>query len=832
MSQNTHSLAKDSCVSSEFSLSGDYILGGLFPVHSAINNGTFDFPVALECDRLPFSAPGYQKLQVMRFAVEEINNSSSILPGVSLGYQIFDHCSEVRNFPSVFDFLSRNGSVEIHVNLKDYEPKVVSVLGPYGSSETITIAPFFMMDLLPMVNYGSSSSSLSNKKSFPSFLRTVTSNRGQVQLIIRILQRYKWNWVAFIGCDNDYSQDALQLFVDGIRETKIYLAYQEDLTGNSKHNVILQKIKMLRINVIIIYTQDKCAVSLIKSAIENNIHDKVWIASDAWSLSKKILSQKGLHTIGTIIGIAERLVNLPGFSEFVQKSQRQSKCLECRNRKQDFRAACNQACYDCSYINASKIIHESPTFNFAIYSAVYVVAKALHTILQCDTNGCNETERVFPFKLLKEIKKSDFKLLDQHIKFDENGDPPSRYDIVFWALGTSCPVQDVASDDTELDLGSCHFQTVGSYDTQPDIRFIINETLIQWYTNGTIPVSQCSEDCKMGSVRRPYRKYEGCFECDVCPNDTYINHSADPYSCIPCKKNEWSDPGSTSCKERVVVYIRITEPLSILLLLSVSFMLFLTAAITILFARNYNTPVVRSAGGKMCFLMLGCLCGSGLSVFFSFGVPNQIKCVFRSSFFPIFYTVCLSCLTVRSFQIVCVFKMAAKLPRAYDCWVKYNGQWLFIAVASTVQLILCGLSFPRPLNDTVSFKDQIILICNTRDVILSGIIVLYAGFLGALCFIFSYMGTDLPKNYNEAKSITFSVLLFFISWISYLTLYSIHANRHLSKMEALSMLTSSYGILLSYFVPKSYIILFKPVKNTQAHFQSCIQDYTQKISRM
>ena len=55
-----HSTAKDSCVSSEFSLNGDYILGGLFPVHSAINNATFDFPVALECDRygqLSWSSP-------------------------------------------------------------------------------------------------------------------------------------------------------------------------------------------------------------------------------------------------------------------------------------------------------------------------------------------------------------------------------------------------------------------------------------------------------------------------------------------------------------------------------------------------------------------------------------------------------------------------------------------------------------------------------------------------------------------------------------------------------------------------------------------------------
>ncbi|XP_064156289.1 taste receptor type 1 member 1-like [Anguilla rostrata] len=751
-------------------------------------------------------------LQVMRFAIEEINNSTSILPDVSLGYEIFDHCSEVQNFPSVFEFLYKNRSVLIHS-----KPKVVSMLGPYGSSQTITIAPFFMMDLLPMVNYGSSSSRLSDKNVYPSFFRMITSNRAQVQLIIRILQRFKWTWIAFIGCDNDYSRDALQLFIDAIRNTSICMAYQDELKVDSKHGTVLENIKMLRINVIIVYTLEMYATALIQSAIRNNVQDKVWIASNPWSLNKALPTLQGLSTIGTIIGITERVVSLPGFPEFVQKSRSDSKHPQCKNEKlQEFGATCNQACYNCSYVDPIKIITQDPSFNFAIYSAVYIVAKALHNILHCGIKGCNKTERIFPYELLKEIKKTDFQLLNQRVKFDANGDSPSRYNIVFW----------------NLDNSENPFQHVGSYDTEPVVRFSINESLIHWYSNGTIPVSRCSEECEKGSARRPYRIYKCCFLCDVCPNGTYVNQSADPYSCLPCKKNEWSDPGSSSCTERSVEYVHITEPLSVLLMLSVSFMLFLAAAIAILFARNYSTPVVRSAGGKMCFLMLGCLSGSGFSVFFYFGIPNQIKCVLRSIFFPLFYTVCLSCLTVRSFQIVCIFKMAAKLPKAHAWWVKYNGQWLFIAVASTVQLIFSALSAPRPSNDTVTFKDQIIMGCDATSFIPASCALLFAVFLGILCFSFSYMGTDLPKNYNEAKSITFSVLLFYLSWISYFTIYFLYKGKHLPIFNAFSMLTSSYGILLSYFVPKSYVILFKPEKNTQAHFQSCIQDYTQKISRL
>ncbi|KAJ8388924.1 hypothetical protein AAFF_G00124850 [Aldrovandia affinis] len=247
-----------------------------------------NFPVALECDALPLSTVGYQLLQVMRFAVEEINNSTSILPDVSLGYDIFDHCSAIEIFPSVFELLSNKGAIEMIPNT-DYQPKVISVLGPFGSSESITVAPLFMVQLVAMVNFGASTSTLSDKVAFPSFLRTVTSNRDQ---------------------------------------------------------------------------------------------------------------------------------------------------------------------------------------------------------------------------LFKEIKKSDFTLLDHQIKFDKNGDPPSRYNIVFWNLASSSP-----------------FQHIGSYHTNPTVHLHINDSLIRWHTNGTIPVSRCSEECEKGSARRPYGIFKCCFECDVCPNGTYINTS-------------------------------------------------------------------------------------------------------------------------------------------------------------------------------------------------------------------------------------------------------------------------------------------------------------------
>ena len=89
----------------------------------------------------------------MRFSVQEINNSTNLLPNVSLGYEIFDHCSDTLNFPGIFNLISVNGLIqpwfEAHENLF----KVIAVVGPFTSTQALTVAPLLMADLIPMVSF-------------------------------------------------------------------------------------------------------------------------------------------------------------------------------------------------------------------------------------------------------------------------------------------------------------------------------------------------------------------------------------------------------------------------------------------------------------------------------------------------------------------------------------------------------------------------------------------------------------------------------------------------------------------------------------------------------
>ncbi|XP_023283330.1 taste receptor type 1 member 1-like [Seriola lalandi dorsalis] len=800
---------------SEFQLERDYLIGGLFDVHHVDGPVYHDRPEAIDCASQPLILSSYRRFQLMRFSVEEINNSTNLLPNVSLGYEIFDHCSDIQNFPGIFNLISVSGLIqpwgEPHKQHghESNVSRVIAVVGPFSSTQALTVAPLLMADLIPMVNYGSSSSIFSKTLKFPSFLRTVHPNKDMIEVIVNIILHFNWRWVAFLNSDDEFGIDGQELFIKRIKDTEICLAYTKGLNDNTNYSKIFRPIEVQRINIIIVFAPEMTAEALIESAIQLNVTNKVWIAGDAWSLNKRLSKKKGIRNIGTVLGVSQSVVMIPGFSNFIYSSKSQT---HCENAGQQF---CNQIC-NCSNLSQEDIFSADPSFSFPVYSAVYSIAHAIHNALQCGAGTCNDNITVNPQMVLAELKKSNFTLLNQSIQFDENGDPKfGPYSIIFWNR----------SGDAE-EVGFYHFHTL--------VKFFINNTKIHWYTNGEAPTSLCSPECPVGHAKEQDGIHKCCFNCEICLNGTYINSTEDPYKCINCKETEWSAEGSTSCNLRVVAYTPFTDSEAILIMVGAWALVGLTLAMSVLFAINYNTPIVRSAGGPMCFLILGCLSLCSLSVFFYFDKPTVSFCILRLLPFILFYTVCLACFVVRSFQIVCVFKMAAKFPKLYSWWIKYHGQWLVITGAFVIQalFLLIGYSCgaPKPYNETLWYPDKIILSCDMGLKANSGSVILLVS-LCSLCFIFSYMGKDLPKNYNEAKAITFCLLLLILTWIIFFTVHVLYRGKYIQTLNALAVLSSLFSFLLWYFLPKCYIIIFQPHKNTQQYFQGLIQNYTKTISQ-
>uniref|UniRef100_A0A3P9CZ06 Taste receptor type 1 member 1-like n=1 Tax=Maylandia zebra TaxID=106582 RepID=A0A3P9CZ06_9CICH len=800
-----HVCTQHTVPASEFQLEGDYLIGGLFHIH---DDTAFKQYFRFLCKPLTFS--NYRRFQMIRFSVEQVNNSTNLLPNVSLGYDIFDHCSDTQNFPGVLKLISANGSIQPWSDKQSVLSKVIAVVGPFTSTQSLTVAPLLMVNLVPMVNYATSTSVFSNKAKYPSFLRTLPSNLNMIDVIVRILQKFNWRWVAFLNSDDDYGNDGLNLFTQRIKDTEICLPYSKGLSDSTNYTQTFKQMEAKQINVIIVFALENNVEPLIESAMLLNVTNKVWIAGDAWALNKKLPKMKGIKNIGTVLGVAEPVVTIPGFSDFLHSSKAQ---LHCKYAEQD--TFCNQKC-NCSCMNPEDIFAADPSYSFAIYSAIYAIAHALHNTLRCGADKCDSNITVYPYIVLAELRKSNFTLVNNSIQFDDNGNlKQGSYSVVFWN-------------------NSGDAQEIGFYQFNSEVHFFVDDSKIEWHTNGEVPTSLCSPECPAGYIKKRNGIYECCFDCEICANGTYVNITESPYTCLKCKDIEWSEEGSTSCNLRAVEYISATDIVATLVFVAACAFVGMTLAMSVLFSVNYNTPVVRSAGGPMCFLILGCLSLSNLSVFFHFGKPTVPLCTLRYLPFLLFYTICLACFVVRSFQIVCIFKIAAKIPKLHSWWVKYNGQWLVIVVAFVIQAIFLVIGYsckpPSPYNETSWYPDKIILSCDISLQASTASVILLLS-ICTLCFIFSYMGKNLPKNYNEAKAITFCLLLLILTWIIFATECMLYRGKYIQLLSALAVLSSLYSFLFWYFLPKCFIILFQPHKNTQQYFQGLIQNYTKTISQ-
>lgn len=208
-------------------------------------------------------------------------------------------------------------------------------------------------------------------------------------MVYNILQNFNWRWVSFLYSDGDYGKDGLDLFIKKIKDTEICLAYSKGLNKNTDYPLLFRQLEAQRVNVIIVFAPEWTAEALIKAAIKQNVTSKVWIAGDAWSLHKELPKENGIRNIGTVLGVAEPKMVIPGFNDFIySKAQSQ-------HDNKDEETFCNQIC-NCPNVTAEDIINADPSFNFPVYSAVHAVAHALHTVLQCGSGSCNKAITVQP----------------------------------------------------------------------------------------------------------------------------------------------------------------------------------------------------------------------------------------------------------------------------------------------------------------------------------------------------------------------------------------------------------------------------------------------------
>ncbi|XP_069053767.1 extracellular calcium-sensing receptor-like [Lepisosteus oculatus] len=810
---------------------GELVIGGVFPVFGTHEDSHTLFnaePPTTKC--VGFDLRVFRWVQMMVFAIEEINTDSSLLPNITLGYKILDNCDSpaetvragltLANGPEVQE--SKPCPSPTRAVITSNSLHIARAIGPFG---------------IPLVSYASTCSCLSNKREFPTFSRTVPSDFFQAKALAQLVKHFGWTWIGAIQAENEYGIFGIQSFTKEVAKYGVCIAFTENILSTYSKPAILQiveTIKRTTVKVILAFATEHDLYPLMQEIVSQNITGIQWIASEDWVTAARPSTVEFFRSFGGTIGFATRKMAIPQFKDFLINIHPSDDSVNNLNNvfwenifgctlylteetfKQNISETKSKICtgkerldeVENTFFDVSQL---RVTYN--VHKAVYAVAHALHGLLFCEKEEnntirlCGDIARIDPWQVTEQLKRVSFvNRFGEAVYFDENGDPPAAYDIINW----------------QLNKGVVSHVTVGHFDTSPDggSQLVVDEDNIVWSTGREVPKAVCSESCPPGT-RRAARKGQPicCFDCIPCADGTIANTTG-AAECVECPQDYWSNDGKDSCILRDIEYLSYYDAMGITLTTVSLFGLCLTVATISVFFSFRSTPIVKANNSELSSLLLFSLLLCFLCPLTFIGQPTVWSCMLRHTAFGITFALCISCVLGKTIVVVTAFR--ATLPS--NNMAKNFGpvqQRIIVCSCTAVQVVICvlWLSLKPPFPDK-NFKlsnEKIILECNTGSEIAFYAVLGYIGLLAATCLVLAFLARKLPDNFNEAKLITFSMLIFCAVWVTFIPAYVSSPGKYTVAVEIFAILSSTFSLLICIFSPKCYLIMLKPEKNTRKH---------------
>ncbi|XP_004646956.1 vomeronasal type-2 receptor 116-like [Octodon degus] len=807
---------------------GDVVIGGLFSLFIYIYyTGIFHLKPLKDSFIIAHMPNSYQNVLAFLFAIEEINKDPHLLPNVSLGYEVHNFLySHWRMLESSLILLT--GKDEIPNYSCRRGRKAVAVLTGTTWATATHVGSLLELYKFPQVTFGSFDPMLRDDGQFPSVYQVAPKDTSLAFAMVSLMLHFSWTWVGLVIMDGQKGHQFLLDVTGEMERNQICAAFVKMVStplvsymALTKQHIILTK-EMSQVNVIVIY-YDTDFLNDVNYNLENYLlTGKVWVTNSQWhaDMTGKSFIFNSFH--GALI-FSNRHEKISGFSTFVE-------AVNPVKYPEDFYLTvfwfqnfhCSFSDSDCSLKdctpNASLAWLPVNRFDTAMtdwshntHNAVYAVAHALHQMLleeaQMPSSMGNKEGMTFsPWQLHRILKNIQFSNpAGDQVHLDDRKKLDVDYDILnFWNFPEGLKLK--------VKLGT--FTQHVSHGP----KLSLCDDMIEWAT-GTAEAlhSVCSESCHPGFRKSSQEgKPACCFDCTLCP-DNEISNDTDMEQCVKCPDDQYATIQQNHCLQKPVTFLGYEDLMGKILAGTALSLNVLTAAVLGLFVKHRDTPIVKANNRALSYTLLISLTCCFLCSLLFIGRPNTVTCILQQTTFGVVFTVAVSTVLAKTITVVLAFKVTAPGRRIRKVLISGSPNFI-IPICSLIQLTLCavwmGTNPPYIDTDPHTEHGHIIIMCNKGSLTAFYCVLGYLGSLALVSFTVAFLARNLPDTFNEAKFLTFSMLVFCSVWVTFLPVYHSSKGKAMVAMEVFSILASSAGLLGCIFVPKCYIILLRPERNS------------------
>ncbi|KAK9397839.1 type-2 vomeronasal receptor [Crotalus adamanteus] len=784
----------------------------------------------------------YQHNLALEFAVKEINENSKILPNTTLGIHISNSYVLAKwIYLASMELLSTKG--KFIPNYKcDLKDNIISVIAGHNAYIGRFMSNVLSIYKVPQLIYGAAAE-MDDKMQAAFFHQLFPNEDLQIMGIIQLLLHFKWKWIGLItqnpGRGKKFIQNRLNMFSQkGICFDFIKEMSKEPDTNDIEDQLdgyfmIYKIIMRTTATVVIIYCENEDMpffrmLPYISEYVDLPMKrkDKVWIMPAQMEFTSIPFQRtRGMDFIHGALTLAVSSKEIVGFKKFIQMKKPSSEedsltrvfwehAFECTFPNAGLDEDCGNKCTgEESLETLPKCLFETSISgqSYSIYNAVYAVAHALQAML---SSKCRKRGHPWELRRLSQqswqfhwyLRTISFNnSAGEIIFFDERGELATGFDVINWVTFSN---------------QSFHQIKVGNIApvALPQNFLTISAEEIIWPTmfNQAQPFSMCNPQCLSGSSKiiiegKPFC----CYDCLKCPEGK-ISTNTDADGCFSCSEDEYPNKGHTFCIPKRITFLSYKESLGISLTAMAFFSSFITALVLHIFIKYQDTPIVKANNRNLTYILLISLFLSFLCTLLFIGQPDQVKCLMQQTSFGIIFSVALSCILGKTIIVVLAF-MATKPGSKMRKWVGKRLANIIVLSCSLVQATFSGvwlaISPPFPHSDMHSIAEEIVLECNEGSAIMFYTVLGFMGFLTVISFTVAFFARKLPDSFNEAKFITFSMLVFCSVWISFFPTYLSTKGKYMVAVEIFSILASAAGLLCCIFAPKCYIIVLRPDLN-------------------